>query len=665
MSLRLRLVLVTLSVVTVMAIVSLISSRIDRRIQDEVESLHRTHEVPLRPDSALGVSLSIEGTWDGSFLVPDEIEQLPSTRFPKLRGALEAVDLEQGWATMYGRTIRITDETEFEEGDGASLASGQRVEISCRVGQDGGWTARKVETSGIKKSDKVKGTITDVSSGPGSASTYSIHGLPVLVRGGDKVKSPRGPLYRLESAAQMGLALQECLTAANQLLKEGYRKREFVERGQETQAEHQVRVLENVEERFLDGFGGFRQYLTECRRAEEAEQEEWLTSEQSAARKQRLAQWIEPLEQRLALFERQVRELVSLAVRDLDEAQVFLEQSLEPFLRGEVLSRVNSYHFESQEAFSDELATISARTEDAARLELVTSAVGLVLALALGLFVSRSITRPILALKDAAREIGHGKLDTRVPVRSRDEIGVLATAFNRMAEELAQTTVSVANLQEVQEDLRRSLSEKELLLREVHHRVKNNLQVISSLLDLQASSTSDSRSLEGFQESQDRIRSMFLIHEQLYRAPDLEAIHMRSYLELLAGNLSRSHLERSERIGLRVEVEDLSLDLDRALSCGLIVNELVTNAFKHAFPEDARGEIRVLCRRAPAGRILLEVSDDGRGLEGAPGREAAHSLGMSLVEALTRQLRGRLERNGQSGASFRIEFPAAQPVEVA
>jgi PAS domain S-box-containing protein len=212
---------------------------------------------------------------------------------------------------------------------------------------------------------------------------------------------------------------------------------------------------------------------------------------------------------------------------------------------------------------------------------------------------------------------------------------------------------------QLEEDLRRSLSEKELLLREVHHRVKNNLQVISSLLELQSRSVSDPHALAKFQDSQDRIRSMVLIHEQLYRSLNLESIHMRSYLELLATNLSQSHVDRFERIDMRVDVDDICLPLDQALTCGLIVNELVTNAFKHAFPSNSAGAIRVALQQSSSGAVVLEVSDNGRGFARTPVQDVSTTLGFTLVEALVKQLQGRLAIDGTGGAAFRVEFSGA------
>jgi two-component sensor histidine kinase len=215
-------------------------------------------------------------------------------------------------------------------------------------------------------------------------------------------------------------------------------------------------------------------------------------------------------------------------------------------------------------------------------------------------------------------------------------------------------------------ELRRSLAEKELLLREVHHRVKNNLQVISSLLDLQSRGIADPLSLERFQESQDRIRSMVIIHDQLHRTDDLESVDLRAYVELLVQHLADAHVDPPGRVRLRTRLDELRIDLDRALACGLIVNELVTNALKHAFPEKATGQVTVTCRARPGGQVVLEVCDDGRGFAGDPAGEVATSLGLSLVSTLTRQLRGRLSTSSQGGgASFRVEFPLGVAQEVA
>lgn len=202
--------------------------------------------------------------------------------------------------------------------------------------------------------------------------------------------------------------------------------------------------------------------------------------------------------------------------------------------------------------------------------------------------------------------------------------------------------------------LGRLLDEKEVLLKEVHHRVKNNLQVISSLLSLQARRVSEPGTQAALQASQGRVRSIALLHERLYQSNDLANVDMSTYLAGLVSEVFRA----AGRPGVRrqVSVEGLELSMELAMPCGLIVNELVTNALKHAFPA-GEGEVRVELTKSD-GRVRLSVVDDGCGLPRSAAGEVS-SLGMKLVRSLTDQLRGRLviERGpGERGTAFRVDF---------
>jgi len=211
----------------------------------------------------------------------------------------------------------------------------------------------------------------------------------------------------------------------------------------------------------------------------------------------------------------------------------------------------------------------------------------------------------------------------------------------------------------MEEQLRRSLEEKELLLREVHHRVKNNLQVISSLLELQADCIEDPRFRAVYEDSQSRIRSMALIHQQLYGASELDKINFRAYLDQLAGSLFQFHGNDLATISILASSDPVQVGIDRALTCGLIINELVTNALKHAFAPGKPGTVRVEFRTV-GDQHVLTVSDDGVGLPAAP--PTSDSLGMSLVSALVEQLNGRMDVSSGTGAAFEITFPEEEVV---
>jgi predicted ATPase/two-component sensor histidine kinase len=202
------------------------------------------------------------------------------------------------------------------------------------------------------------------------------------------------------------------------------------------------------------------------------------------------------------------------------------------------------------------------------------------------------------------------------------------------------------------------LEEKEALLHEVHHRVKNNLQLISSLLNLQAARVADRSVAELFADSRNRVRSMALVHENLYRAGNFARIVMATHVKNLCGHLARAYDLRQLAVELRVEVDDVQLDMNRAISCGLIINELVSNALKHAFPDGRGGCVRVELGLIDEARCRLAVADDGVGITPDFSVDKADSLGLQLVHDLTQQLHGTLELSRDGGTTCSIVFSA-------
>jgi two-component sensor histidine kinase/HAMP domain-containing protein len=209
----------------------------------------------------------------------------------------------------------------------------------------------------------------------------------------------------------------------------------------------------------------------------------------------------------------------------------------------------------------------------------------------------------------------------------------------------------------IEYELRQSVAEKEVLLREIHHRVKNNLQVICSLLQLQAADAGAGVVAQRLADSEQRVRTMALIHEQLYRSDDLARVDFRAYVDRLARNVLSASGASGAAIRLRIEVDTLPLDLDVAILCGLILNELLANAVRHAFPDRAGGEIEVRFQQAD-GRATLTVADDGVGLRGEHA-DVRHSLGLRLVEAFARQLGGETRLDGSTGTRVTVAFTLA------
>jgi PAS domain S-box-containing protein len=209
------------------------------------------------------------------------------------------------------------------------------------------------------------------------------------------------------------------------------------------------------------------------------------------------------------------------------------------------------------------------------------------------------------------------------------------------------------------DDTHTSLQEKEVLLKEIHHRVKNNLQIISSLLSLQSNSIESEATRELVRESQNRVRSMALIHEKLYQSASLARIDFGEYLRNLTRDLFRSY--SAGGVSLKLQAEDINLDIDAAIPCGLMVNELVSNALKYAFPQTKRGELLITFSQVARDKFALSVTDNGVGLPNDLDVRNPKSLGLQLVNMLVAQLRGTLDVVSDGGTTFMITFSSEGP----
>lgn len=224
---------------------------------------------------------------------------------------------------------------------------------------------------------------------------------------------------------------------------------------------------------------------------------------------------------------------------------------------------------------------------------------------------------------------------------------------------LIGTHVDVTDRRTTEERLKRGLAEKEVLLREVHHRVKNNLNIISSLLNLQSSMIrSPEDALRAFENSRDRIMAMSLVHEKLYQSADYAQVDMQEYIGSLASQLLVAYGQgRPVRLGY--DATGVLLDVNTSIPCGLIMNEILTNAFKYAFPGDRDGSIDIAMRVLASGMVELAIRDDGVGMPAGLKVEETHSLGLTLVRMLVDQLGGTLQIQSEHGTSFLIQFPKA------
>lgn len=321
------------------------------------------------------------------------------------------------------------------------------------------------------------------------------------------------------------------------------------------------------------------------------------------------------------------------------------------------------------------LAGLDARLTQMISFALLFFAVLYALLYLFSLKLNRSILRPILHLAKIAREITvKNDYSVRANKYSSDELGLLTDSFNMMLNQIQNSDLALQNThseikkraQELQRELtermlaelqlKKSLREKDVLLKEIHHRVKNNLQIISSLIYLQSRHVKDSQTLQMFQDSQNRVRSMAFIHEKLYNSKDLARIDFADYIRSLVSHLFNSYHLVSSKIKLKIEVKDVALNIDTAIYCGLIINELVSNSLKYAFKPDQPGSISILLEQQGLQDYVLLVADNGTGLPPSMNLENIGSLGLQLVTNLTEQLNGKLEYSNDGGTRFKITF---------
>jgi two-component sensor histidine kinase len=219
----------------------------------------------------------------------------------------------------------------------------------------------------------------------------------------------------------------------------------------------------------------------------------------------------------------------------------------------------------------------------------------------------------------------------------------------------------ITERKQAEEIINSSLMEKEILLREIHHRVKNNLQVISSLLSLQSETFRDAATKKAFQESQSRIKSIAIVHEKLYQTKNFSSVNFKEYISTLVKELLRSFGKIAEKIKIEFEIDDISLDVEHAIPCGLVINELISNTLKYAFPEDVlterTGLIKVKMNSDNSGNIHLIISDNGIGIPPEVDIRGNKTLGLHLVHILSEgQLKGKVSLSRENGTSFEIDF---------
>jgi two-component sensor histidine kinase/sensor domain CHASE-containing protein len=271
---------------------------------------------------------------------------------------------------------------------------------------------------------------------------------------------------------------------------------------------------------------------------------------------------------------------------------------------------------------------------------------GLVFGLVTLLLLEKNVLSPLAFLSSNVSAIGASSdRSMRLSMPGNDELSNLAKVINGMLEELEKAEEAKT---------------KQLLLKEIYHRVKNNLQIVISLLNLQSQKTKDKNVIEIFKDSQNRIRSMALIHERLYKSKNLGGINLKEYIQDLSSNLLRSYGVNLGSVNLKLDIDDIILNLDTATPCGLIVTELVSNSLKHAFPKGQKGELLIRFISDNNDTFILIVRDNGIGFPENIDFRKTNTLGMQLVTSLVNQLKGTIELDRSNGTEFKITFKEKQ-----
>jgi PAS domain S-box-containing protein len=243
---------------------------------------------------------------------------------------------------------------------------------------------------------------------------------------------------------------------------------------------------------------------------------------------------------------------------------------------------------------------------------------------------------------------------------------VMQTCGSLAGDSVLVSLIDLTDQKQVEEALRNSLEEKIALLSEVHHRVKNNLQIVASLIGLQAGRLDNQEVLDALQDTRNRVKSMALLHEALYRSRNLSRINFATYIKDLCGQLLLSHGPVAQRVALEYRIAPIGLSMEQAVPCGLIINELVCNALKHGFPGSRNGRGWVCLEHDGEQLLHLEVRDDGVGLPPGFDPASCSTMGMQIVSSLAGQLGGWLEVDARKGAGacFRVVFPVLRGVSI-
>lgn len=278
-----------------------------------------------------------------------------------------------------------------------------------------------------------------------------------------------------------------------------------------------------------------------------------------------------------------------------------------------------------------------------------------ILVLLIGFFLFRRLFKSINTLTYTARQINNGNKSVRSFVKGNDDIGTLGIAFDTMIENFENSINTLdKKVEKKTEQLKSSLEEKETLLKEIHHRVKNNLALTISLIKLQQVKIEDENTQKTLNDIQERIYTMELLHRKLYESNNLNSINIKEYIHSLVNDISNTY-DYEKKVFLEFDIQDLYFSIEKAIPCALIINELVTNAYKYAF-NTVNPKLLIYLKKSEDKYILI-VKDNGKGIDKKIDIKNSSSLGLKLVNSIcTLQLEGNLEYVNNHGALFKITF---------
>lgn len=559
----------------------------------------------------------------------------------------------------------------------------------------------------------------------------------------------RQAIKEVELAGEMGLQLYQSLTRTQYLLENQYRQSLSTNysRGDRSRKI----LIEDIDEALQN----FRNSLGKIR--EVVKKNSPVISTDTAGAKSIIG-LLDKLEKKFSIYTSLLKQFQTLSSGSYEDSKEFFTVTIEPYFRTNMLPLIDQIRQKVQQNHEQKIAGLNRYLNRVGYGLIIGTFFALAAALSVTFFLYRSIANPVQKIAEAAKSIGRGNLNERIGYQSSDELGELSNTFDRMAENLSQTTVSrdyidsiieamedllivtdtdnnitrvnsagiamlgiseddllgkkadtifrnlsqpilgqeadqninscnaeldsgdeapvsiskgsildrdgnidgyvivasdISSEKKAQKKIAQSLREKEVLLAEIHHRVKNNLAVISGLLQMQMWDANNDYAVSALQQSHLRVRSIALVHEQLYQSESLSYIEFDTYIRDLLEAIQDTYLSDESDIQITTDLERVILNVNQAIPCSLLINELVINAFQHAFEEGDEGTIEVALSRLN-GQVMLKVKDNGKGFPDIPSEEG-HSE-MTLVHTLTKQLSGDIVFQNDKGANITVTF---------